>query len=88
MASKTAFVYGTLMSPEVVKVLIHRVPAMQPALLRGFHRCRVKGEVFPAIVAAERRGGDIEQPVVHGQLLMELTQTEVDALDGERGDRC
>lgn len=80
--SHTAFVYGTLMCPEVVKCLIRRVPPMQPASLRGFHRCRVKGQVFPAIVAA--RKGEETEPVVQGQLLLELTDAEVDTLDGER----
>ncbi len=45
-----AFVYGTLMADEVLKLLIHRVPKSKPATLAGFQRFRVKGQVFPAIV--------------------------------------
>lgn len=59
MSSSSALVYGTLMAPEVLKVLIKRVPPMRPATLRGYMRCRIKGEVFPAIVpdaASEVRG--------------------------------
>lgn len=46
----SAFVYGTLMAPEVVQTLIRRVPPMRSATLHGYTRYRVKGEVFPAIV--------------------------------------
>ena len=46
----SAFVYGTLLAPEVVKTLIKRVPKMVPAHLKGFTRYRVRGEVYPAIV--------------------------------------
>lgn len=48
----TAFVYGTLMAPEVLNLLIKRVPPHKPAKLSGFSRYRVKGQVFPAIVPA------------------------------------
>lgn len=50
MSGKTAFVYGTLMAPEVVHALIRRVPPMKPAKLLGYKRHSVKGVVFPAIV--------------------------------------
>lgn len=46
----TAFVYGTLMAEEVVKVLIKRMPVNKPAVLRGYTRYCVRGQVFPAIV--------------------------------------
>ena len=45
-----AFVYGTLMADEVLRLLIHRVPRSKPATLSGYQRYRVKGQVFPAIV--------------------------------------
>ncbi len=47
-----AFVYGTLMADEVVSLLIRRVPKAQPAVLSGYKRYRVKGQVFPAILPA------------------------------------
>jgi gamma-glutamylcyclotransferase (GGCT)/AIG2-like uncharacterized protein YtfP len=47
-----AFVYGTLMAEEVLKLLIKRVPANKPATLAGYSRHRVKGQVFPAIIPA------------------------------------
>ena len=43
---------GTLMSEEVLKLLIKRVPKAKPAALSGYTRYKVKGQVFPAIVPA------------------------------------
>jgi hypothetical protein len=57
-----AFVYGTLMAPEVLKALINRVPPMKPAVIKGFRRYRVKGQVFPAIVP------DLADSQVDGQV--------------------
>lgn len=45
-----AFVYGTLMAPEVTQALLSRVPAAKPARLEGFRRHALQGLVFPAIV--------------------------------------
>jgi hypothetical protein len=58
----TAFVYGTLMAEEVLKLLIKRVPAHKPAVLPGYARHRVKGQVFPAIIPAT------PQDKVHGMV--------------------
>jgi hypothetical protein len=41
----SAFVYGTLMFPEVLQALINRVPRMEPAAIQGFQRYRIKGQV-------------------------------------------
>lgn len=49
----SAFVYGTLMAPEVVNMLIKRMPKHFPALLTGYSRHRVKGQVYPAICPKE-----------------------------------
>lgn len=53
MGGGAAFVYGTLMADEVVKLLIKRVPPSRPATLAGYSRFRVKGQVFPAIVPSQ-----------------------------------
>eukprot|EP00879_Flechtneria_rotunda_P018383 GHRR01019282.1.p2 GENE.GHRR01019282.1~~GHRR01019282.1.p2 ORF type:complete len:151 (+),score=38.02 GHRR01019282.1:107-559(+) len=70
-----AFVYGTLMAPEVLKLLIKRVPPSRPALLHGYVRHRVKGQVFPAILPAS------PQSTVAGKVLLELTPKELHILD-------
>eukprot|EP00741_Cyanophora_paradoxa_P002927 tig00000655_g2841.t1 len=67
------FVYGTLMSEEVLGALLHRVPKMQPARLEGFHRYNIHGRVYPAI--APRQGG-----VVEGLLITDLDEDEWDIL--------
>lgn len=70
-----AFVYGTLMAPEVLSLLIKRVPPMKPAYIKGYKRYRVKGQVFPAIVR------DTPEAQVAGQVLLGLNDKEFHILD-------
>ena len=72
------FVYGTLMAPEVLGGLVHRVPALRAVKLRGFHRWCVKDATFPAILKAP--ANDIRAQV-HGLLLEDLTAKELRCLD-------
>ena len=58
------FVYGTLMAPEVMEVLLNRVPAMRPARLEGFERWSLDGAVFPAVRRAA--GGRVTGLLVDG----------------------
>jgi gamma-glutamylcyclotransferase (GGCT)/AIG2-like uncharacterized protein YtfP len=59
------FIYGTLMSPEVMQIVINRVPHMTPGLLQGSFKCimyfhsppfqgfqrhPVKERAYPAII--------------------------------------
>ncbi|KAL3826717.1 hypothetical protein ACHAXA_009326 [Cyclostephanos tholiformis] len=47
----TCFVYGTLMSPDVLRELLGRVPAMIPrAVLSNHSRHPVLGRVYPGVV--------------------------------------
>ena len=41
----SAFVYGTLMYPDVLQALIRRVPRMEPAVIRGFQRHPIRHQV-------------------------------------------
>ena len=68
------FVYGSLLTPEVLHGLLNRVPACRPATLRGFSRWRVAGENFPAIL--QTPGGSVD-----GKLLEDLNEREMGALD-------
>ncbi|EFJ46914.1 hypothetical protein VOLCADRAFT_105355 [Volvox carteri f. nagariensis] len=70
-----AFVYGTLMADEVVKVLIKRVPTSKPAALKGYTRYKVKGQVFPAIVPSTA------ESKVEGKVLLDLSDKELEVLD-------
>lgn len=62
------FIYGSLMSERVLSALLHRVPQVQPALLRGFHRFRIRDRPYPAIapVAADFSASD--DSVVGGEV--------------------
>ncbi|HHN65745.1 MAG TPA: gamma-glutamylcyclotransferase [Nitrospirae bacterium] len=73
------FVYGTLMWPEVLRAVIGRTCCqMQEAVLYGFKRCRVRGEIYPAIKKAPRSK-------VVGKLVRDLTEKELRLLDEYEG---
>jgi hypothetical protein len=55
---KLHFVYGTLMSPEVLKELLGRVPVLVPGSLAGYRRWRVPGE--GAFGGREAGEGEVE----------------------------
>jgi gamma-glutamylcyclotransferase (GGCT)/AIG2-like uncharacterized protein YtfP len=71
-----AFVYGTLMADEVLGLLLRRVPASRAAAVAGLKRCRVRGQVFPAVVRSAAPGDR-----VRGRVLLGLTAREVEILD-------
>ena len=52
-SSPNAAVYGTLLSEEILAILLHRVPDMSSATVKGFRRHRIQGRVYPAIIPAE-----------------------------------
>lgn len=72
------FVYGTLMVPELVEALTGLRPRSQPAVLHGFERRAVRGEVYPAIVPA--RGARVQ-----GRLLDRLPSPRLAFLDAFEG---
>jgi len=52
------FVYGTLMCADILKAVAGELPARTKAVLRGYRRFGVRGERYPAIIAAE--GASVE----------------------------
>ena len=50
--------YGSLMAPEVTKLLIGRMPSTQPATLKDHMRYCVKEADFPAIFPVD--GGEVK----------------------------
>jgi gamma-glutamylcyclotransferase (GGCT)/AIG2-like uncharacterized protein YtfP len=74
------FAYGTLLFPDVLRLVAGRVPVGQPAALDRFVRRRVVGEIFPAIV----EGDDGDR--VSGILYSGLEQSEWDRLDRFEGE--
>lgn len=71
-----AFVYGTLMADEVLRLLLRRVPPSRAAAVQGLRRCRVRGQVFPAVVTTAAPGAS-----VRGRVLLGLSPREVEILD-------
>eukprot|EP00128_Syssomonas_multiformis_P008646 Colp12_sorted_trinity150504_noHs@21486 len=72
------FVYGSLMSPEVLEAVMRRVPALEKATLRGFQRFRLNQRRYPAIVK-------VPEGVVNGLFFLANTN-EVKILDYFEGD--
>jgi gamma-glutamylcyclotransferase (GGCT)/AIG2-like uncharacterized protein YtfP len=87
MTTHTLFCYGTLMAPQVMQTLLHRLPPSQPAFLSGYVRYPVRNVLYPGIVAAsgnmEHTSSNSEQPsaVVKGVLYRDLTPEEMKILD-------
>jgi gamma-glutamylcyclotransferase (GGCT)/AIG2-like uncharacterized protein YtfP len=49
----TLFAYGTLLFEPVLRAVVGRAFESRPAVLPGFVRRRVNGEIFPAIVESD-----------------------------------
>jgi gamma-glutamylcyclotransferase (GGCT)/AIG2-like uncharacterized protein YtfP len=70
------FVYGTLMFPEVLDVLLGRTPDMAPAALDGWRAAALADRVYPGLVAANRPG-----VAAAGRVLLGLDDQERVVLD-------
>ena len=82
--SSSIFVYGTLMSPQVLRVLLGRIPSsLSPALLSGYQRHSVRGQVFPGMIPSNNVVNDHK---TQGILLQGLSEKEVRVLDYFEGD--
>lgn len=78
----SVFVYGTLMSPEVLRILIGRIPKMVvPAVARGHVRHPVLQHVFPGMISSQQ-----QQQQTEGVVLVDLTVTEMQVLDWFEGE--
>lgn len=73
------FVYGTLMHEDVVRIIINRIPQKFKALLKGYHRYRLKGYVFPGILPTPYRE-------VNGLLYTDINAEELDIFDAFEDD--
>jgi gamma-glutamylcyclotransferase (GGCT)/AIG2-like uncharacterized protein YtfP len=72
------FVYGTLRFPEVLAAVAQIAAAAAPAMLPGFERRAVRGEVYPAVVP--RSGASVE-----GLLLAGVPRARLPLLDAFEG---
>jgi gamma-glutamylcyclotransferase (GGCT)/AIG2-like uncharacterized protein YtfP len=74
------FVYGTLMFPDVLDVVLGRTPAMAPAALDGWRAAALADRVYPGLVAA--RPG----VAAAGRVLLGLDDRERAVLDAFEED--
>ncbi|MEZ6014613.1 MAG: gamma-glutamylcyclotransferase family protein [Planctomycetota bacterium] len=72
------FVYGTLLLPEIQRRVTGRAFEAEPALLRGYARRTVRGEVYPSVLPC---AGD----VVDGALLRGVDAASLARLDAYEG---
>ncbi len=68
------FVYGTLLFPDVVRILIDRDPHRRPATVHGWRAAALPGRVYPALV--HQVGSS-----TNGNLIEGLTADEWQTLD-------
>ncbi|KAG0611056.1 hypothetical protein M758_7G111300 [Ceratodon purpureus] len=71
---RNAFVYGSLLAPEVLTVLLQRVPRSSPAVVHDYHRYSIKNRIYPAVLPKK---GD----KVFGKVLFDLSEQELHILD-------
>ena len=74
------FVYGTLMDKEIFQIVTGERPSSNQAVLHGYIRKQVIGEVYPAI--AEKSGHEVA-----GLLYYNLSNTALNKLDRFEGDQ-
>jgi hypothetical protein len=75
------FAYGTLQFPEVLQVLLGRVPGHTPGAITGWRAAALPGLVYPGLVPAGRTGS-----TVSGVLLAGLTSAEWRIIDAYEDD--
>lgn len=68
------------MYPQVLQALLNRVPPSSKAVIHGFRRYNIRGQVFPGTIEA---GPDA---AVRGLLLRDLTPDDLVVLDEFEGD--
>lgn len=81
VAPGSCFVYGTLMSEEVLHCLLGRIPQMLPNVLLSNHvRHPVRNHVYPGVIPSET-SSSAAAAVVEGILLFGLSPFEINLLD-------
>lgn len=72
------FAYGSLMVPAVLHQVVGKDFSSSPAVLRGWKRCQVQGESYPAIIP-------VAEQAVSGVLWLGLSEKEFLLLDAFEG---
>jgi gamma-glutamylcyclotransferase (GGCT)/AIG2-like uncharacterized protein YtfP len=76
--ARQLFVYGTLMAPEVLEILLKRVPRMTAATLYQHRLYSIKSASYPGILPKPNES-------VKGLVLWEMTPREFQLLDAYEG---
>lgn len=71
---RNVFVYGTLLAPEVLNALLHRVPRAALAVVQDYHRYSITHRIYPAVLPKK-------SDKVFGKVLFDLSDQEQDLLD-------
>ncbi len=74
------FTYGSLMFPQVWSVVVRGEYKKQSARLHGHQRCCIKGETYPAAIAASAAD------YIDGHLYMNVRSEDMQRLDNFEGD--
>lgn len=74
------FVYGSLQHPEILGVVIGRVPAMTPATITNWFVSKIPDVDYPGLIPRE---GNVAQ----GHILHSISDQEMQALDSYEGDQ-
>jgi gamma-glutamylcyclotransferase (GGCT)/AIG2-like uncharacterized protein YtfP len=77
--ARCIFVYGSLQSTEVLRILLRRVPLRKKAHLKNYRRFAIPNRTYPG-VGKDGSGG------VSGVVLLGLTEDDVAILDEFEGD--
>ena len=72
------FVYGSLLFPEVLQALLHRVPDRKPAVAEGWRVVALEERPYPGLVPVAGQA--------HGMLVTGLTADEWQILDAFEDD--
>ncbi len=74
------FTYGSLMFPQVWTTVVRGDYKKEPARLHGHHRRSIKGETYPAAIAASAAD------YIDGQLYLNISPEDKKRLDQFEGD--
>lgn len=84
MMKYKVFVYGTLIVPSVMQAVTGQSYAFDTAILQGYARYLIKGQVFPGIVAAVNKSVDgIVYHDIETTALLRLDEFESDVYQRE-----
>lgn len=75
---RALFIYGTLQFAPMMRAVLGRELALQPATLTGYARFEIRRRVFPAAIA--QAGG-----VIHGYLAHDVTEATLERVDDYEG---